>query len=96
MAEGVNVRLTGPLQEFVRQKSDPEKGLFSSASEYIRDLIGQDVNLAVTRSVYEANFYDKRYQPSLVQQALVDAGRLGRKTGRGVYSYDEDGQRIRV
>lgn len=42
MAEGVNVRLTGPLQEFVRRKSDPEKGLFSSASEYIRDLIRHD------------------------------------------------------
>jgi 3-hydroxybutyryl-CoA dehydrogenase len=53
----------------------------------LMDLIGQDVNLAVTRSVYEANFYDKRYQPSLVQQALVDAGRLGRKSGRGFYDY---------
>ena len=56
----------------------------------LMDLIGHDVNLAVTRSVYEANFYDKRYQPSLVQQALVDAGRLGRKSGRGFYDYGDD------
>ena len=53
----------------------------------LMDLIGHDVNLAVTRSVYEANFYDKRYQPSLMQQALVDAGRLGCKSGRGFYDY---------
>ncbi len=53
----------------------------------LMDLIGQDTNLAVTRSVYEANFYDKRYQPSTLQQALVDAGMLGIKTGQGFYQY---------
>lgn len=42
MAEGLNVRLTGRLQKFVKLKSDPEQGLFSSASEYIRDLIRHD------------------------------------------------------
>ncbi len=55
----------------------------------LMDLIGQDTNLAVTRSVYEANFYDKRYMPSLLQQSLVDAGLLGRKSGRGFYNYSE-------
>ena len=55
----------------------------------LMDLIGQDTNLAVTRSVYEANFYDKRYMPSLLQQSLVDAGLLGRKSGRGFYDYSE-------
>jgi 3-hydroxybutyryl-CoA dehydrogenase len=53
----------------------------------LMDLIGQDTNLAVTQSVYEANFYDKRYQPSTLQQALVEAGMLGRKTDRGFYRY---------
>ncbi|MGD8840660.1 MAG: 3-hydroxyacyl-CoA dehydrogenase, partial [Gammaproteobacteria bacterium] len=57
----------------------------------LMDLIGQDTNFAVTRSVYEANFQDKRYLPSLVQQELVDGGLLGRKSGRGFYDYDGDG-----
>ncbi|MBH9553916.1 3-hydroxyacyl-CoA dehydrogenase [Inhella gelatinilytica] len=51
----------------------------------LMDLIGQDTNNLVTRSVWESNFGDRRYQPSLVQQALVDGGRLGRKVGKGFY-----------
>jgi 3-hydroxybutyryl-CoA dehydrogenase len=56
----------------------------------LMDLIGHDTNFAVTQSVYEANFYDKRFQPSLVQRELVDGGLLGRKSGRGFYRYPED------
>jgi 3-hydroxybutyryl-CoA dehydrogenase len=55
----------------------------------LMDLIGHDTNFAVTQSVYEANFGDKRYAPSLVQRELLDAGRLGRKSGRGFYRYAE-------
>jgi 3-hydroxybutyryl-CoA dehydrogenase len=55
----------------------------------LMDLIGHDTNFAVTRSVYEANFFDKRFMPSLLQQSLVDAGLLGRKSGRGFYDYRE-------
>jgi len=51
------------------------------------DLIGHDTNFAVTQTVYAANFYDKRYQPSGVQRELVEGGLLGRKSGRGFYSY---------
>jgi 3-hydroxybutyryl-CoA dehydrogenase len=58
----------------------------------LMDLIGHDTNFAVTRSVYEANFYDKRYAPSLLQQELVDGGLLGRKSGRGFYDYAGDTQ----
>jgi 3-hydroxybutyryl-CoA dehydrogenase len=54
------------------------------------DLIGHDTNYAVTNSVYEANFYDKRYQPSLVQREMVEGGLLGRKSGRGFYRYGGD------
>ena len=55
----------------------------------LMDLIGHDTNFAVTNSVYEANFYDKRYMPSLVQRELVDGGMLGRKSGRGFYRYPQ-------
>jgi 3-hydroxybutyryl-CoA dehydrogenase len=51
----------------------------------LMDLIGHDTNFLVTQSVFEANFGDKRYSPSLVQRALVDGGRLGRKVGKGFY-----------
>ena len=51
----------------------------------LMDLIGHDVNQAVTQSVFAANFGDRRYVPSLVQKDLVDGGRLGRKTGKGFY-----------
>ena len=55
----------------------------------LMDLIGLDTNFAVTNTVYEATFYDKRYVPSLIQRELVDGGLLGRKSGRGFYSYPE-------
>lgn len=53
----------------------------------LMDLIGHDTNFSVTQSVYEANFFDKRYQPSLLQREMVDGGLLGRKSGRGFYSH---------
>jgi 3-hydroxybutyryl-CoA dehydrogenase len=55
----------------------------------LMDLIGHDTNFAVTNSVFAANFFDRRFTPSLVQQELVDAGWLGRKSGRGFYRYPE-------
>jgi 3-hydroxybutyryl-CoA dehydrogenase len=55
----------------------------------LMDLIGHDTNFAVTQSVFAANFFDRRFTPSLVQQELVDAGFLGRKSGRGFYRYPE-------
>jgi len=54
------------------------------------DLIGLDVNLDVSKSVFDATFNDPRFAPSFVQQSLVDAGHLGRKTGRGFYEYGPD------
>ena len=53
----------------------------------LMDLIGHDTNFAVTQSVYAANFFDKRFVPSIVQKELVDGGLLGRKAGRGFYVY---------
>lgn len=55
----------------------------------LMDLIGHDTNFSVTESVYQANFGDKRFQPSLVQREMVDGGLLGRKSGRGFYAYGD-------
>jgi 3-hydroxybutyryl-CoA dehydrogenase len=57
----------------------------------LMDLIGHDTNFAVTNSVYEANFFDKRYQPSGLQREMVAGGLLGRKSGRGFYRHPDDG-----
>jgi 3-hydroxybutyryl-CoA dehydrogenase len=66
-----------------------ESGGFKMGPCELMDLIGHDVNFAVTRSVYQGFFDDPRYKPSLVQKALVDAGWLGRKSGRGFFDYRE-------
>ncbi|WP_084545055.1 3-hydroxyacyl-CoA dehydrogenase NAD-binding domain-containing protein [Derxia gummosa] len=57
----------------------------------LMDLIGHDVNFAVTSSVFEAFHADRRFVPSIVQRELVDGGMLGRKTGQGFYRYGEGG-----
>jgi 3-hydroxybutyryl-CoA dehydrogenase len=57
------------------------------------DLIGLDVNLAVSRSIHAAFSGDPRYAPSLLQQELVEAGRLGRKSGCGFYEHAAGAER---
>jgi 3-hydroxyacyl-CoA dehydrogenase len=64
-----------------------ELGGFKMGPFELMDFIGNDVNLAATKSVYEAMFHDSRFKPTLTQQRMVDAGFLGRKTGRGYYDY---------
>lgn len=65
-----------------------EAGGFPLGPFALTDLIGQDVNLAVSRSVWEQTYHDPRYAPTVLQTRLVDGGRLGRKSGRGVFTYD--------
>jgi len=53
----------------------------------LMDLIGIDVNLAAARGLFEASGRPPRFRPSPIQEELVSAGRLGRKTGEGFYRY---------
>ncbi len=55
----------------------------------LMDLIGNDVNYKVTETVFEAFFYDPRFRPSFTQKRMMEAGLLGRKSGRGYYDYSE-------
>jgi 3-hydroxybutyryl-CoA dehydrogenase len=64
-----------------------EAGGFRMGPFELMDMIGHDVNFAVTNSVWRAFFNDPRFLPSLIQQDLVDAGFLGKKSGRGFYNY---------
>ena len=56
----------------------------------LMDYIGNDVNYAVTESVFEAFYYDPRFKPSFTQKRHKEAGYFGRKSGRGFYDYSEN------
>lgn len=65
-----------------------EEGGFLMGPFELMDLIGIDVNYAVSQSVYHAYFEESRFKPHPLQQQMVEAGHLGRKTGKGFYTYD--------
>lgn len=67
-----------------------DAGGFAMGPLQLTDLIGHDVNYAVTESVFQAFGYDPRFQTSLMQLELVQAGHLGRKSKQGFYHYDDN------
>ena len=54
----------------------------------LMDLIGMDINLSVSQTVFKSMYFDPRYRPSLIQEEMVSANLLGKKTGEGFYKYD--------
>jgi 3-hydroxybutyryl-CoA dehydrogenase len=64
-----------------------EAGGFKMGPCALMDMIGHDVNAAVTQTVFTAMQYDKRYEPSLLQQEMVAGGYLGKKSGQGFFDY---------
>ncbi|MDQ6716969.1 MAG: 3-hydroxyacyl-CoA dehydrogenase NAD-binding domain-containing protein [Gemmatimonadota bacterium] len=70
-----------------------EIGGFRMGPFELMDFIGNDINLAATTAVYEGTNRDPRYKPSLTQQRLVEAGKLGMKSGRGHYDYSDGAEK---
>ncbi|MEA2537148.1 MAG: 3-hydroxybutyryl-CoA dehydrogenase [Chloroflexota bacterium] len=60
----------------------------------LMDLVGIDVNLAAAQGIYQSFRYEPRFRPSPIQERLVEAGRLGRKTREGFYWYGDDGRAL--
>jgi len=81
---GEGVSTVEEIDRIVRLEGGFKMGPFE-----LMDLIGIDVNYAVTKSVYEQFFHEPRFRPHPIQQRMVRAGMLGRKTGKGFYEYPE-------
>jgi 3-hydroxybutyryl-CoA dehydrogenase len=71
-----------------------ELGGFRMGPFTLMDYIGNDINYAVTESVWSACYFEPRYKPSFTQKRLVEAGYLGRKTGQGYYDYSENAELV--
>jgi 3-hydroxybutyryl-CoA dehydrogenase len=80
---GENVASVEVIDRIIRMEGGFKMGPFE-----LMDLIGIDVNYAVTKSVYEQFFHEPRFRPHPIQRQMVEAGTLGRKTGKGFYTYN--------
>ncbi|WP_027417039.1 3-hydroxyacyl-CoA dehydrogenase family protein [Aneurinibacillus terranovensis] len=85
------LRILGDRISTVEQIDDIMKkaGGFKMGPFELQDMIGIDINYATTESVYTNFFHEGRFKPSRIQQRMVQAGSLGRKTGEGFYEYSE-------
>ncbi|MFI5164372.1 MAG: 3-hydroxyacyl-CoA dehydrogenase NAD-binding domain-containing protein [Bacteroidia bacterium] len=75
------------IADFATIDSSMKENGFKMGPFELMDLIGNDVNYTVTETVWKQFFYDPKYKPSLTQKRLVEAGHLGKKSGRGYYDY---------
>jgi 3-hydroxybutyryl-CoA dehydrogenase len=88
------LRILGEGSAGIEEIDSAMRGIDFPAGPFeLIDLIGADVNLAVSISVHDQFFGEPRFRPHVIQRRLVDAGRLGRKAGGGFYDYDADGGR---
>ncbi|GAA2792258.1 3-hydroxyacyl-CoA dehydrogenase [Streptomyces showdoensis] len=92
-AEALRVYEEGAADPATIDAALRESGGFRMGPFELTDLIGQDVNEAVTRSVWESFFQDPKFTPSLAQRRLVESGRFGRKSGQGWFPYAEGAAR---
>ena len=67
-----------------------EIGGFRMGPFELMDYIGNDINYMVTESVFTTFYFDARYKPSFTQKRMMEAGYLGKKSGRGYYDYSAD------
>lgn len=86
--EGVSDFAT--IDEIIRTSGKFRMGPFE-----LMDLIGNDTNYSVTESTFNSYYQDPRFKPSLTQQEFAQAGLLGRKSGKGFYSYEDGKQKGR-
>ncbi len=93
-SESLRIYEEGMAEVHEIDESLKQLGGFRMGPFELMDYIGNDINYAVTESVFSAFYYDPRYKPSFTQKKLVEANYLGRKSGKGYYSYDEQGKKI--
>jgi 3-hydroxybutyryl-CoA dehydrogenase len=79
---GEGVATVEEIDRIVKQGGGFKMGPFE-----LMDLIGIDINYAVTKSIYEQYFNEPRYRPHPIQRQMVESGTLGRKTNKGFYTY---------
>lgn len=89
---GESLRSAGTLDKKKFQEIDgimKKVGGFKMGPFELMDLIGIDINLKVTESIYRSFYYEPRFRPHRLQEQLFSANHLGKKTGRGFYYYEQ-------